>query len=207
MSVIGSLKRTKYGVVGNQVNLTYRVESYTVGGQILISEMTRNILKVPIEIDQEQQVLPKGVAKTISIYSVVGVGAPYNLQILQEADELVPLREPIPIQYVPISGKHVGDQAFEARIEEMSSKRAKVVYPSGDPDGIPEALSNIKLNLLPSPTWDSVSEDIYAKVLELSEQETQTFLIFFTAKPPVLAKYLNAQHRAALEAIPASTQA
>jgi adenylate cyclase len=35
---IGSEKRAKYGVVGSQVNLTYRIESYTVGGQILISE-------------------------------------------------------------------------------------------------------------------------------------------------------------------------
>jgi len=203
---IGSLKRTKYGVVGNQVNLTYRVESYTVGGQILISEMTRHTLKVPIDIDQEQQVLPKGVAKTITIYSVVGIGAPYNLNIIQEVDELVPLREPIPIQYVPISGKHVGDQVFEARLEEMSGKRAKMIYNSTDPDGIPEALSNIKLNLLPSQTWEGISEDIYAKVLELSE-DSQTFLIFFTAKPPVVAKYLTAQHRTALEAVPESAQA
>ncbi|MHC5824709.1 MAG: adenylate/guanylate cyclase domain-containing protein, partial [Nostoc sp.] len=35
---IGSEKRTKYGIVGSQVNLTYRIESYTSGGQILISE-------------------------------------------------------------------------------------------------------------------------------------------------------------------------
>ena len=191
--------------MGNQVNLTYRVESYTVGGQILISEMTRHTLKVPIDIDQEQQVLTKGVAKTITIYSVVGIGAPYNLNIIQEVDELVPLREPIPIQYVPISGKHVGDQVFEARLEEMSGKRAKMIYNSTDPDGIPEALSNIKLNLLPSQTWEGISEDIYAKVLELSE-DSRTFLIFFTAKPPVVAKYLNTQHRTALEAVPESAQ-
>jgi adenylate cyclase len=34
---IGSDKRCKYGVVGSQVNLTYRIESYTTGGQIFIS--------------------------------------------------------------------------------------------------------------------------------------------------------------------------
>ena len=37
---IGSRKRTKYGVVGRHVNLTSRIESFTVGGQILISETT-----------------------------------------------------------------------------------------------------------------------------------------------------------------------
>ena len=34
---IGSQQRTKYGVVGSAVNLTGRIESYTTGGQILIS--------------------------------------------------------------------------------------------------------------------------------------------------------------------------
>jgi adenylate cyclase len=38
---IGSPKRAKYGLVGSHVNLTARIESYTVGGQILISEATR----------------------------------------------------------------------------------------------------------------------------------------------------------------------
>jgi adenylate cyclase len=37
---IGSEKRAKYGVVGANVNLTYRIESYTTGGQILISQAT-----------------------------------------------------------------------------------------------------------------------------------------------------------------------
>src|SRR6185503_20542900 len=37
---IGSQERTKYGVVGPAVNLTGRIESYTVGGQVLISDAT-----------------------------------------------------------------------------------------------------------------------------------------------------------------------
>ena len=42
---IGSKKRTKYGVVGRNVNLTSRIESYTVGGQIFISENTLKAMR------------------------------------------------------------------------------------------------------------------------------------------------------------------
>ena len=37
---IGSDRRMKYAAVGTHVNLTGRIESYTTGGQILISEST-----------------------------------------------------------------------------------------------------------------------------------------------------------------------
>ncbi|HEY9072755.1 MAG TPA: response regulator, partial [Desulfobaccales bacterium] len=42
MGNIGSKKRIKYAVVGRAVNLTGRIESYTLGGQIFISESTLN---------------------------------------------------------------------------------------------------------------------------------------------------------------------
>ncbi|NER51367.1 MAG: adenylate/guanylate cyclase domain-containing protein, partial [Symploca sp. SIO1A3] len=71
---IGSEKRTKYGVVGRQMNLTYRIESYTIGGQILISEYTLKELKPPLKINGEKEVLPKGVKQPISIYDVGGIG-------------------------------------------------------------------------------------------------------------------------------------
>ena len=65
---IGSEKRTKYGIVGSQVNLTYRIESYTSGGQILISEQTFKEVKSSVKIIGQKQVQPKGVSQPIFIY-------------------------------------------------------------------------------------------------------------------------------------------
>ena len=38
---IGSPERLKYGVVGSHVNLTFRIQASSAGGQILVSDATR----------------------------------------------------------------------------------------------------------------------------------------------------------------------
>lgn len=67
---IGSEKRTKYGVVGHNVNMAARIESYTSGGQVLISEKSRNACGTALKLNGELQVTPKGFDHEISIYDV-----------------------------------------------------------------------------------------------------------------------------------------
>ncbi|MFM7427061.1 MAG: adenylate/guanylate cyclase domain-containing protein [Elainella sp.] len=76
---IGSEQRTKYGVVGSSVNLTYRIESFTQGGQILISEQTRQAVGQNVQIAATRQVHPKGFEQPIQVYEVYGVKGRYNL--------------------------------------------------------------------------------------------------------------------------------
>src|SRR5512137_599313 len=76
---IGSLRRTKYAAVGSNVNLAGRIESFTTGGQLLISENTRGRIKSPLQIEREFQVEPKGAARSLRLYEIVGIGAPFDL--------------------------------------------------------------------------------------------------------------------------------
>ena len=55
MGNIGSQKRIKYAVVGRAVNLTARIESYTVGGQIFISESTLEACGDILRIDTRHE--------------------------------------------------------------------------------------------------------------------------------------------------------
>ena len=71
---IGSEKRMKYGVVGSPINLAGRLESFTVGSQILISEVTKQIVGHEIQLGEVLEVRPKGWPRSIRCFPVRGVG-------------------------------------------------------------------------------------------------------------------------------------
>jgi adenylate cyclase len=70
---IGSEKRMKYSVVGSPVNLTARIEAFTIGGQILASKETCQQIG-DARIDGRLRVNMKGYSKPVSIYEIGGVG-------------------------------------------------------------------------------------------------------------------------------------
>ena len=103
---IGSEKRTKYGVVGSHVNLAGRIESYTVGGQILISPLTRKLVSEPLEVAQELNVFPKGVKEPLVLTHVIGIGGKYGLSCRQKESELIELENPRKVKFFMIKEKH-----------------------------------------------------------------------------------------------------
>jgi adenylate cyclase len=105
---IGSSKRIKYAVVGSGVNLTGRIESYSTGGQILVSESIRKKLGDALKIDGFREVLPKGAQNSITIYQVGGIAGGYNLALTRDKQQLVELARDIPITANLVGGKDVG---------------------------------------------------------------------------------------------------
>ena len=135
---IGSEKRTKYGVVGSQVNLCGRIESYTVGGQILISPLTRKMAGTDLEIAQEMEVFPKGVKEALVLSHVTGIGAPFNCSCAVEEDDFRALEEQKPVGFVLIQGKHADKQTAAGRFVAVSGNGAimQTDYPLKEHDNI-----------------------------------------------------------------------
>lgn len=187
---IGSDKRTKYGVVGSQVNLTYRIESYTTGGQILISETTLKEVGETIKINGKKEVMPKGVKEPITIYDVGGIGGEYNLFLTKEEEIYVNLAQAISLNYVVLDGKSVGNNLLQGCLVKLSTREAEIRCDLVG-ENVPSALTNIKLNFL----WDGTeSEDVYAKVLE-KPAEKGRFCIRFTAQPPDVSARLESLYK------------
>ena len=192
---IGSEKRAKYSVIGGAVNLTFRIESYTTGGQIFISEDTHQdigtINNHRIAIQSKIDVYPKGIKRPITIYDVTGIGGDrYNLSLTPEELHLEPLPQTIPIEYVALSGKQIGAVHHRGSLLKLSAKTALLHIDGAEPLNL---LTNIKLVIqTPSAPADVRETDIYAKVQQQSSTE-QDYMITFTARSPAVTAWLDRQ--------------
>ena len=190
---IGSSKRSKYSVVGSGVNMTSRIESYTVGGQILISESVRKEASEVLRIDNQRDVLPKGAETPIRIYEVGGIAGRYNLTLKGKEPNLITLMRQIPIQYTILEGKNVGKKGLEGTVVRLSKNCAEIIL-----IGSVEILTNLKMNLRDVDETLS-ARDFYAKVLERSGENGQACLARFTSVPPEVDAYFQSHRQHAVK--------
>lgn len=186
---IGSDKRTKYGIIGHQVNLTYRIESYTVGGQIFVSESTINEAGSIVEIIGQREVQAKGVKLPITIYDVGGIAGKYNLYLPKEEEVFLNLPTAIRLNYTVLDGKNVDGTVIKGKLVKLSAKGAQICSESTVSAVVLQPLTNIKLNFFMSENAED-SEDTYGKILEKPD-ETDSFYIRFTSIPPTVEAELR----------------
>ena len=162
---IGSEKRMKYGIVGSHVNLCGRIESYTAGSQILISP-------------GEMTVLPKGVNEEIILSQVTGIGAPYDIHITMGSNRPEKLKEPIPICFYRIDGKHTTEKACYGGIAALGGDCA-----------ILETETRLEL-------YDNLQIQAGGKLLcKVMEKKDQEFLVRYTSIPAGYEKWIGEQRK------------
>ena len=190
---IGSSQRTKYGVVGSPVNLTYRIESFTIGGQILTSQATLNAAGPTVEIADSQAVYPKGVADPITVYDIASVGAPYYLALEKPEELFYFLERPMLVRLKLIKEKQIANSTFVAQIVALSEKGALIDTETKVAEAA-QPLSNLKFNFL-SLQGNLTAQDVYAKVTQKVDGKTQLY-IHFTSVPPAIAQHFETLRKA-----------
>jgi class 3 adenylate cyclase len=70
---IGSEKRKKYGAVGSPINLAFRVEAQTAGGEVLVSPEVRSRFNGQLLVDQARESYLKGLDHPVTLFRVVGL--------------------------------------------------------------------------------------------------------------------------------------
>jgi class 3 adenylate cyclase/HAMP domain-containing protein len=183
---IGSSKRSKYGVVGSGVNMTSRIESYTVGGQILISDSVRKQAGDILRIDEQREVIPKGAEIPLRIYEIGGIGAPYHLALTEKSPFLVRLDESVAMLYTALDGKDVGKEHIRGLVLRLSEKGAEIELAAPL-----ELLTNIRMNLT-DVTEALASKDFYGKIIECTNKDRHQYIIRFTSVSPEVSAYFQA---------------
>jgi class 3 adenylate cyclase/HAMP domain-containing protein len=192
---IGSSKRSKYGVVGSGVNMTSRIESYSVGGQILISDSVRKQAGKKLRIDEQREVIPKGAETPLKIYEVGGIGTPYNLALEKKHADLVALRKNVPLRYNTLDGKNVGEQHLKGFVISISKYEAEIKLK--EPLTL---LTNIKMNL-EDVSEELAARDFYGKVMKSMDMEQCRYVVRFTSASPEIAAYFQALRQYAAKEI------
>ena len=183
---IGSLRRTKYAAVGANVNLAGRIESFTIGGQLLISEDTREKIKVPLRIDGQCQVEPKGASRRLLLYEIGAIGEPFGLSLPSRVAPLHPLASPLPVRFTVLEEKFVGRTLHEGQFTAVSALEAGM-----ESHLTPAVLSNLQISVAVT-SLGNPSGEIYGKVVELGESTPRRVKIRFASVTPELKTWVTA---------------
>jgi len=182
---IGSQKRTKYGVVGTPVNLTSRIESYTIGGQLLISEATKQAVGPILSIARQMKVETKGLDEPMTMYEVRGISGTHNLFLPEPQDRLVSLGEAIQVRFAILEEKYLDGVVLTGRLVKLSAHGGEILA-----EHAVTQWSNIKIQLV-AHNGEVLPGYLYAKILAHLPDNPLGFYAHFTFVSPEIATVLH----------------
>jgi sigma-B regulation protein RsbU (phosphoserine phosphatase) len=182
---IGSERRTKYSVVGSDVNFASRMEAFALAGEVLISASTYNRVKDLVEVRNVMQVEVKGMPGKATLYDVQSIGAPYNIRLPDKSEALAELPEEIMVHLDRLKNKIVTGATGHAWVTHLSDTAARVVL-----EGRVEAWEDVRLKIL-DDKHEPVPGHIYGKVTGVKPLGVGRceVLISFTSVPPDIFRY------------------
>jgi class 3 adenylate cyclase len=158
---IGSDIRTKYSVVGSAVNFVARMESFALGGQVLISTATFSQVKDIAEVGEVLEVRMKGMPGQATLFEVQGLHGPFNLRLKAKQETLAPLAEKLPVRLYRIRDKVIRGVLESAAITHLCETAAAVLV-QGDLD----QWEDIRLKFVDAAGQEKPGK-IYAKVMSV----------------------------------------
>ena len=178
---IGSERRTKYSVVGHHVNLASRIESYTLGGQLLVSGDTLAAAGADVVTAGTLRVHPKGFPEPVLLHSVRGMSGE-GLLLPEFAETAVGLPKPLPASFTVVEGKDGSGALIDVAVLALSAREALVR------GAAPEVLANVKMQIRLDDA--AAASTLYGKVTEKSESDGE-FRVRFTSVAPDVAQQIH----------------
>jgi len=163
---IGSEKRAKYGAIGTPINTAFRIESHTVGGQILISPSTYEKVWSLVKFRGTIDVQFKGINQPVTLYDVSGMGGEYQVAMIEKTTgSFTTFKPPLPITCFLLEGKILSKKGMPGYIVRFAESAAEILL-----EGQVDIHSNLKILLMPQEV-NGLSE-VYAKVVSFGESDS-----------------------------------
>ena len=174
---VGSDMRTKYAVVGSTVNMAARVESFTVGGQVLVTGSTLSQISVDLKMAGEFSTNFKGIKEPVTMYDIAGIAGDYNLYLPEIKIEFRKLLEPLPLRFEEVKGKSSDNVMVSGNLLALSENNKYGVLTT---DEKLEMRANVKVALetsfLPEDAY------VYAKVMKVHSDGSYEINFTFMTK-------------------------
>lgn len=124
---MGSQTRIKYGVVGQAVNMAARIETFTVGGQVLIADATYAQVQEKIVAEGPLEAAGKGLSAPLRLWEVRGLKDAPEALLPPTVPELTGLPQPLPIRLRFLTGKQIDAEVHTARLIGLSAAGAEII--------------------------------------------------------------------------------
>ena len=180
---IGCKKRMKYGAIGQVVNIAARIESCAIGGQVMVSEVTRQACQGKLEFRGTHQVRFKGVSMALALHDVAAIQGERRLpEVYSEVMNKLP--DAVDVSLLILRDKTVHD-TVAASITAVGSSAIGICCQSPL-----EKLMDVEIVF-----HVGMHDGVYAKVIDVDPDDHRKARLYITYAPVELRVLLHQQWR------------